>query len=181
MFMKLLRLLSAIALALLSVTALAASPYVGEEARDIKALSPEEVGALLAGKGMGLAKTAELNGFAGPTHVLEFAAELHLTPKQRAQTEALFASMSAKASSAGRALVDKERELERLFAARTITPQRLSTTLRQIGLLQAQVRDAHLEAHLAQVEILTPEQNARYVELRGYGTPSEQRRHPHRH
>ena len=78
-------------------------------------------------------------------------------------------------------MVDKERELEKLFASRTITPQRLSTTLRQIGLLQAQVRDAHLEAHLAQVEILTPEQNARYVELRGYGAQSEQRKHPHRH
>ena len=179
--MNLLRLLSAIALALLSVTALAVSPYVGEEARDIKALSAEEVGALLAGKGMGLAKTAELNGFAGPAHVLELATELHLTSKQRTRTEALFTSMSAKASSAGRALVDKERELEKLFATRTITPQRLTTTLRQIGLLQAQVRDAHLEAHLAQVEILTPEQNARYVELRGYGTPSEQRKHPHRH
>ena len=163
------------------MAALAASPYVGQEARDIKALSPEEVGALLAGKGMGLAKTAELNGFAGPTHVLELATELQLTPKQRVRTEALFASMSAKASSAGRALVDKERELEKLFVTRTITPQRLSTTLRQIGLLQAQVRDAHLEAHLAQVEILTPEQNARYVELRGYGAQSEQRRHPHRH
>ena len=29
-------------------------------------------------------------------------------------------------------------------------------------------RGAHLEAHLAQVEILTPEQNARYAQLRGY-------------
>ena len=179
--MKLLRLFCMIGLALAYSTALTASPYVGEEARDIKALSPEEVGALLAGKGMGLAKTAELNGFAGPTHVLELATELHLTSKQRVRTEALFASMSAKASSAGRALVDKERELEKLFATRTITPQRLSSTLRQIGLLQAQVRDAHLEAHLAQVEILTPEQNSRYVELRGYGAQPEQRRHPHRH
>ncbi|MEO6745524.1 MAG: Spy/CpxP family protein refolding chaperone [Caldimonas sp.] len=179
--MKLLRLVYMIGLALAYSTALAASPYVGEEARDIKALSPEEVGALLAGKGMGLAKTAELNGFAGPSHVLELATELHLTPRQRVRTEALFASMSAKASSAGRALIDKERELEKLFATRTITPQRLSSTLRQIGLLQAQVRDAHLEAHLVQVEILTPEQNARYVELRGYGAQAEQRRHPHRH
>ena len=35
-----------------------------------------------------------------------------------------------------------------------------------------QVRGAHLEAHLAQVEILTAEQNASYAHLRGYGGSS---------
>jgi hypothetical protein len=45
------------------------------------------------------------------------------------------------------------------------------------------VRLAHLEAHLAQVQILTAEQNARYAELRGYGraAPRDERGHGHRH
>jgi hypothetical protein len=34
------------------------SPYAGQETRDIKSLSPEEVDAYLSGKGLGLAKAA---------------------------------------------------------------------------------------------------------------------------
>ncbi len=146
------------------------SPYAGQEIRDIKSLSPEEVDAYLSGKGFGLAKAAELNGFAGPTHVLQLAAELGITAEQRAQTEVLFTSMQLKAVGLGNALVEKERLLDYLFASRAITPALLAETLAEIGSLQAQVRGAHLEAHLAQVEILTPEQNARYAQLRGYGT-----------
>jgi Spy/CpxP family protein refolding chaperone len=146
-----------------------ASPYVGQEARATKSLSPEDVDAYLSGKGVGLAKAAELNGYAGPRHVLELASELELTPGQRAQTEALYAAMLSKAAALGRALVEKERELDRLFATRSIDATLLAESLDDIGSLQAGVRGAHLEAHLAQVEILTAEQNARYARLRGYG------------
>lgn len=167
------------ALAVTSV--LAASPYAGQQSREVKALSSEEVDALLAGKGMGFAKAAELNGFAGPSHVLELSTELQLTTEQRARTEALFASMSASAIASGRMLVSKERELDRLFATNAISPSLLASALQEIGLLQAKVREGHLRAHLAQVEILTPEQNARYGRLRGYGEAAEQRGHEHRH
>jgi hypothetical protein len=45
---------AAAAAALLAVdSASAQSPYTGQEAREIKALSPQEVSDLLAGKGMG--------------------------------------------------------------------------------------------------------------------------------
>lgn len=50
----------------------------GHETRDIKALSSDEVAALLAGKGMGYAKAAELNGYPGPAHVLEHAAQRYM-------------------------------------------------------------------------------------------------------
>ncbi len=54
----------ALGLAALAPSAVAASPYAGQESREIKALSPEEISSLLSGKGMGFAKAAELNGFA---------------------------------------------------------------------------------------------------------------------
>lgn len=144
------------------------SPYVGQEVREIKALSPEDVSAYLAGKGMGLAKAAELNGFAGPAHVLELAEQLALTAEQRSRTEAVFAAMESQAKSLGHALVEEERKLDNLFATKAVTPESLNHSLSKIGSLQAKVRAAHLEAHLAQVEILTAEQNARYAQLRGY-------------
>ena len=157
------------------------SPYVGQEARDIKALSPEEVKAYLSGKGMGLAKAAELNGYPGPAHVLELASQLSLTASQRSRTEALFASMEAKAVTLGRALVDEERRLDQLFATKTVTAEELGRSLAAIGALQAKVRGAHLEAHLAQAAILTSEQNARYARLRGYGSEDAHMDHSSQH
>jgi Spy/CpxP family protein refolding chaperone len=174
-------LLALLGLAFVSGGALGASPYVGQESREIKALSSEEVNGLLTGQGMGFAKAAELNGFAGPAHVLELARQLGLSPEQHASTKALFASMSEKASASGRSLVEQERELDRLFASKTITPQRLSVSLREIARLQAEVRAAHLEAHLVQVGILTPEQNSRYAELRGYGANGGHSSHGRKH
>ena len=59
-------------------------PYAGQEKRGIKALSDVEIGDLMAGRGMGLARAAELNGFPGPMHVLEHEKALSLTQAQRA-------------------------------------------------------------------------------------------------
>jgi hypothetical protein len=58
------------------------SPYAGEQTREIKALSKEDIDELLRGGGWGLAKSAELNGMPGPTHVLDMAAELDLSAEQ---------------------------------------------------------------------------------------------------
>src|SRR5215475_1130417 len=54
-------------------------PYAGFEQRPIKALSEQEVDDLRAGRGMGLALAAELNGYPGPSHVLELADRLDLS------------------------------------------------------------------------------------------------------
>lgn len=145
------------------------SAYVGQETREIKALSADEVADLRSGKGMGLAKAAELNGYAGPAHVLALAAPLALTPAQKVQTQTIFASMERKALPLGQALVEAERRLDQLFASQAITPEQLARSLEGIGALQAQVRGTHLEAHLAQINILSAEQNVLYAQLRGYG------------
>lgn len=94
------------------------SPYAGEEAREIKALSPSDIDGLIAGRGMGYAMAAELNGYPGPAHVLELAEQLELTA--------------------------------------------------DIGVIEARLRAAHLNAHLQQTRILSHHQIARYITLRGY-------------
>jgi len=157
-------------LLLVGSSALAASPYAGEQGRDIKALSAQEIDGYLAGQGLGFAKAAELNGYAGPKHVLEMASELALSEEQRARTQALFDSMQAKAVALGRQLVDEERKLDRLFANAAVTPASLEESVKRIGSLQAEVRAAHLEAHLEQAKILTADQRAHYLQLRGYGS-----------
>lgn len=159
------------------------SHYAGQQDRAIKALSSEEISGYLEGKGMGLARAAELNGYPGPRHVQDLAKELNLTPAQVSATEKLFATMQTKAQALGESLVEEERHLDHLFASHEITPELLATSLERIGSLQAKIRNTHLQAHIDEAEVLSPEQNARYAQLRGYGTPSSNMHHdgPHDH
>jgi Spy/CpxP family protein refolding chaperone len=156
----------------------ASSPYVGEEHRSIKSLSSEDIDGLLAGNGMGYAKAAELNGYPGPLHVLQLADELRLTPGQAAATKAIEASMRAQAQSLGAALVAAERKLDALFASKRIDERQLRKSLKKIGLIEAELRDSHLRAHLAQAKVLDVAQTERYFTLRGYD--HESRGHQHR-
>jgi hypothetical protein len=72
-----------------------ATPYAGLEKRAVKALSDEQIGDLRAGRGMGLALPAELNGYPGPVHVLELGDRMGLTTEQRAKVQDLHAAMKA--------------------------------------------------------------------------------------
>ena len=55
------------------------SPYAGMQSRAVKALTDQQIADLRAGRGMGLALAAELNGYPGPMHVLELADRLSLS------------------------------------------------------------------------------------------------------
>jgi len=162
------KLIAALSIATSGMASAEPSSYAGQETRQIKALSTEEVHGYLSGKGMGLAKAAELNGYPGPAHVLALANELDLNADQRAKTQAVFAAMSTDAASIGTTLIDTEHRLDRSFAEKTIDQALLAELLDRIGALQAQLRGVHLSAHLAQVTILTPDQRKHYDQLRGY-------------
>ena len=154
------------------------SPYTGQEQRAIKALSDEEIRDLLEARGMGLAKAAELNSYPGPLHVLQLAAELGLSDAQRKATDSLYANMRQRALSIGRQIIEAERALDRAFANAAIEPATLRSQLTAIATLQGELRAVHLEAHLAQHALLTPEQITRYDVLRGYrgnSTPHDSR------
>ena len=144
------------------------SPYGGLDAREIKALSPEEIADLAAGRGMGLALAAELNGYPGPRHVLDLAQELQLTAKQRQETTALFEAMRTETSALGKQLIEAERALDRLFAAKQATPETVAAATERAGAIVAQLRAAHLRYHLAMIDVLTPGQVMAYNHLRGY-------------
>ena len=156
------------------------SPYVGQETRDIKALSEQEINDYLAGNGMGLAKAAELNHYPGPRHVLDLASDLKLTNEQIKQSTAVFEDMQSRAQTLGEKIIEKEAELDLAFANNKIDQNSLDSLLKELGLLQAQLRYTHLNAHLAQREILTTAQISQYDQLRGY-TGSAQPNHQHHH
>ena len=179
-----------VGIAVLVMTALAMaqhdlSPYAGQETQAIKALSAEEMQALLSGQGMGLAKAAELNRYPGPRHVLDLAAQLQLSETQHAETQQIYDRMHQKAVRVGALVVDKERELDRLFATEAVDSQTLQRLTKQIAQLQGDLRLAHLQAHVEMQRLLSPEQINTYDALRGYTVrtnpepPSEHQRHQH--
>lgn len=164
--------LAALAIVALSGLALAqhqhGAPYAGLHNRPVKALSEQQVADLRAGRGMGLALAAELNGYPGPMHVIELADRLELGADVRRRMHQLFAEMKAEAVPAGEELIGRETALDRAFAERTVSPQTLTALTAQIGEAQGRLRAIHLKYHLTTAELLTPHQRHRYAELRGY-------------
>lgn len=144
-------------------------PYAGQQQREIKALSDEEIQAYTQGRGFGFAKAAELNGYPGPMHTLELAPELGLSEAQRSQTQALLDQHKAQARRLGAELIEAERELDQAFASRSVDANSLRELTRAAGEKLAALRAEHLQTHLAQTALLTLEQIERYRTLRGYG------------
>jgi Spy/CpxP family protein refolding chaperone len=145
-------------------------PYAGLQSREIKALSSEEIADLRGGRGMGVALAAELNGYPGPRHVLDLAGQLNLTDDQRTRIQQLFDSMKAEAVPVGQKLIAAERDLNRAFVERTITPELLKAATAAIGEIQGKLRDTHLKYHLATAALLSPDQIQHYADLGGYRT-----------
>jgi hypothetical protein len=157
------------------------TPYAGMQARSIKALSDQQISDLRAGRGMGLALPAELNGYPGPAHVLELADQLGLTADQKARIQSLFDAMKAEAVPLGAKLLDQEATLDRQFATHAITPDTLKSATAQIGMTQAELRNTHLKYHLQTAQFLTPDQMQRYSALRGYGAMAPMQNNHHHH
>ena len=89
-------------------------PYAGLDTRTVKALSEKQIADLKAGRGMGLALAAELNGYPGPLHALDLAEALKLTAGQRSRIRELHDAMRAEAIIAGEALIRAEATLDKL-------------------------------------------------------------------
>jgi hypothetical protein len=145
-----------------------AQPYAGAEMRAIKALSEQQVADLNAGRGMGLAMAAELNGYPGPTHVLELADTLRLSSDVRNRVQALVTDMKAEATSLGVRVIAEEAALDRLFKEANATRELVDMMTSRIGVLQGALRASHLRYHLVTRDLLTPEQIADYSRHRGY-------------
>jgi len=172
--------LSAVICAFVIGAAVAQTPYAGMQSRSIKALSDQQIADLRAGRGMGLALAAELNGYPGPSHLLELADKIGLSDAQRNSAHHMFESMKAETIPIGERLIAQEAALDRLFADHAITPEKLSAATAQIGATQAELRATHLKYHLSTVAMLEPSQIQQYSALRGYDNGGAQEHHHHR-
>ncbi len=146
-----------------------AQPYAGQERRAVTTLSEADIAELKRGGGWGLAKPAELNGFPGPAHVLELADKLELTPQQRQRVEQIFKRMQQRAKSIGTRYIAAEAALDNVFRSGAVLKSgALQVRLRDAERLRAELRRAHLQAHVETTPLLTETQRKKYSELRGY-------------
>jgi hypothetical protein len=148
------------------------SPYREQHQAGPRGLSAQEIDDLTQGRGMGLARAAELNGYPGPRHVLDAArdGQLALTPRQQAGVQRVFDRMERDAKRLGARVVAEERALEAAFRGAAITEAELLERVNRLAALQGELRQVNLRAHLATRALLTDAQVARYDELRGYAS-----------
>ncbi|WP_087004300.1 Spy/CpxP family protein refolding chaperone [Rhizobium sullae] len=144
------------------------SPYTEETGRQIKSLSEADIDELMRGGGWGLAKPAELNGYPGPSHLLAMKNEIGLTQEQVHRVQSIFADMQRRAIQEGQRFVAAERELDAVFQDRSVAESQLPALIDKAEESRSRLRMIHLSAHLEVKAILTPEQIAKYNELRGY-------------
>jgi hypothetical protein len=144
------------------------SPYANQLSSPVRGLSGQEVDDLLNGRGAGYARTAELNNYPGPTHVLELKKQLNLSAQQAQIIEAVSQRMKTEAKRIGQEIVEREQELSASFVSGTITPTELQTQAASLAILYGELRKTHLEAHLEVTPILSPKQITTYNTLRGY-------------
>lgn len=156
------------------------SLYSGQESRGIKALSRDDIEGLLAGSGTpfnGMAKSAELNGYPGPRHVLDAhsAGEFDLSNEQREQIEALYEEMRSEAIKLGTQIIAIEKDIDNRFAGKTMTNEILQDKVTENAELYGMLRVVHLKTHLSMVDVLSLQQVDQYNKLRGYtsGTPCD--------
>lgn len=144
------------------------SRYAGEETRDIKSLSKEDIRQLKTGSGWGLAKAAELNGFPGPSHVLTMKEDLKLNESQQLAMDTLYLTMKAQAIEKGGDLIELEKELDLLFQKGLVSLDSLLSLLSKIGEARTELRFVHLASHLRTMTILSEKQVQKYNKLQGY-------------
>lgn len=150
------------------------SPYVAQLESSVRGLSSQEVDDLLNGRGAGYARTAELNSYPGPRHVLDLRQDLHLTTAQTEQIEAVFVQMQTEAKQVGQEILQREAQFSADFANRTISEDDIKAQTETLGQLYGRLRAVHLQAHLQITPLLSPQQISQYNALRGYDTQSGQ-------
>jgi hypothetical protein len=161
----------------------ARSPYAMQTESSVRGLSAQEVDDLLQGRGMGLARAAELSGYPGPRHVLDLAADLGLMPAQRTAAEAIFGRMQEAAKTLGAQIVEHEQQLGKAFIDRSVEADSMNQHVAHIATLQGKLRAVHLQAHLELTAQLDHAQITKYNELRGYDVAAlpSQPGHSHQH
>jgi Spy/CpxP family protein refolding chaperone len=138
----------------------------GEAHRRVDAYLQEFDAVVADGRGFGLAFAADQHGYPGPLHVLELKDRLGLTPEQEARMRALFETMLGEARPRAARLAAAEARLRRLFADVVADDATVRAAVAETEAARADLRLAHLAAHLRARDVLSAAQRQTYHHLR---------------
>jgi ribosomal protein S13 len=144
------------------------SPYADPPPGELRSLTTKEVEDLREGRGMGLARAAELNSYPGPRHVLDMREQLNIDTATAQKLEVVMQRMLGEAKTLGATIVAEEGVLDRAFRESRITTDEVAQRTESLAAHYARLRAVHLEAHLETKALLSEVQIAKYNELRGY-------------
>ena len=116
--------------------------------------------------GHGAGHLAEMNGYPGPKHVLEFIEELDLSAEQVSQLRKLRTEVTVQSLELSDQIKDLRTKLKGVFAEKKATENGVRTIVSEISELQGRLDMVHLAAHLRAKGILSDEQTAKYYNLR---------------
>lgn len=136
---------------------------------------------LLHAEGMGQATYAEMNGYPGPKHVLDFAKELHMTDAQKKSVQEIYNEMKTRATELGERIIRIEEELQNAFKTGMVAENSVRDDAEQIGKLRGRLRSVHLIAHLKTKKILTLPQIEQYKKLRAVSSRQKSTDSEHKH
>ena len=120
------------------------SPYIEQTNSPVRGLSAQEVEDLLQGRGAGYARTAELNSYPGPRHVLDLKQDLALSAEQEQAIQTVFNAMQRRAQQLGETIIEQEAQLSQLFAMEEIAPATLDQQTAELASLYGELRATHL-------------------------------------
>jgi Spy/CpxP family protein refolding chaperone len=106
--------------------------------------------------------------------VLQLERELQLSTHQREHVAQVFQKMKTRAAELGRQYIEAERAVDTAFTSATADASTVAARVLEASRLLGELRLAHLEAHVEITPLLTPEQRARYADLRGYSAAHPQ-------
>jgi Spy/CpxP family protein refolding chaperone len=127
---------------------------------------PADREALLNGDGDGMAAYAELNGYPAPKDILDLAAKLSLTSRQKQDIRELYNDTRTRARVLGKLIVKVEEELHYAFNSGMLGLESVEEDAESIGKMRGTLRGIHLAAHVKTRELLTKKQLEQYAAFR---------------
>jgi Spy/CpxP family protein refolding chaperone len=133
--------------------------------QSIKPISEYNLPGVGKGEGAGSGEAAELNGYPGPAHVIQMAANLGLDDRQIGAVKAIHEEMLQAVRAIAGEVKERQHELDALFESGTVTVAALEKATSAVSEAQGRLHFVHFRAHLKTREVLTPSQISTFKQI----------------
>ncbi len=131
----------------------------------VNSLTFDEYNIFKNGLDKGYSRAAELNNYPGPENIIRYQKELNLSDVQKSQLKKVISDKRFKVLEMGGFILSKEKMMNDMFASGKADDGSIIYYTNQMGLYDAELRNAYLQANLKTRRILTPDQIKKYYKI----------------